>query len=60
MGNGEWGFNFFLGSLTNTIAETGRVDRISGGICKSSDLKSASVYLVNYTTNALIGENKGR
>ena len=55
-----WGFNFFLGSLTNTIAETGRVDRISDGTCKSCDLKNASIQLVNYTTNALMGKNKGK
>lgn len=33
-----WGFHFLLGAMVSTFAETGRIDRLSGGICQSSDL----------------------
>jgi len=35
-----WGYQFLSGALTLTFAETGRIDRLSGGLCKSSDLDS--------------------
>jgi AcrR family transcriptional regulator len=35
-----WGYQFLTGALTLTFAETGRLDRLSGGLCKSSDLDS--------------------
>ena len=33
-----WGFHFMLGAMVITFAETGRVDLLSGGHCKSSRL----------------------
>jgi AcrR family transcriptional regulator len=35
-----WGYQFLSGALTLTFAETGRIDKLSGGLCKSSDLDS--------------------
>ncbi|HLW24224.1 MAG TPA: TetR family transcriptional regulator [Steroidobacteraceae bacterium] len=35
-----WGYQFLSGALTLTFAETGRIDRLSGGLCDSSDLDS--------------------
>jgi hypothetical protein len=35
-----WGYQFLTGALTLTFAETGRIDTLSGGLCKSSDLDS--------------------
>ena len=32
-----WGYHFVTGSLMNTLARTGRIDRLSGGICRSDD-----------------------
>ena len=32
-----WGYHFVTGSLMNTLARTGRIDRLSGGQCKSDD-----------------------
>lgn len=49
-----WGFSFFLGSLVNAFAETGRVDRLSGGECHSSDLNEACRNLVTYSTGAFL------
>jgi AcrR family transcriptional regulator len=32
-----WGYHFVSGGLMLTLARTGRIDRLSGGICKSDD-----------------------
>ena len=32
-----WGYHFVTGSLMNTFARTGRLDRLSDGLCKSDD-----------------------
>lgn len=31
-------YNFLSGALTLTLSQTGRVDRLSGGLCRSSDI----------------------
>jgi len=35
-----WGYHFVTGSLMNTLARTGRIDRLSGGLCASNDFES--------------------
>lgn len=35
-----WGYQFLTGALTLTFAETGRIDKLSEGLCHSSDLDS--------------------
>lgn len=35
-----WSYHFLSGALTLTFAETARIDNLSGGICKSSDMAS--------------------
>jgi AcrR family transcriptional regulator len=32
-----WGYHFVTGALMLTLGRTGRIDRLSGGICKSDD-----------------------
>ncbi|MCA8900440.1 MAG: TetR/AcrR family transcriptional regulator [Hyphomonas sp.] len=32
-----WGYHFVTGALMNTLARTGRIDRLSSGLCKSDD-----------------------
>lgn len=32
-----WGYHFVTGALMLTLARTGRIDRLSGGLCKSED-----------------------
>ena len=44
-----WAFSFFLGSMVNTLAETGRIDRLSYGHCRSDDLETAMRQLIKYT-----------
>jgi AcrR family transcriptional regulator len=43
-----WAYHFLSGALTLTFAETGRIDKLSGGACKSSDLDSVHERLVPY------------
>lgn len=43
-----WAYHFLSGSLTLTFAETGRIDRLSGGACRSTDLASVHERLVPY------------
>jgi len=33
-----WSYHFLSGALTLTFAETSRIDNLSGGLCKSSDM----------------------
>ncbi len=35
-----WGYHFVTGSLMNTLARTGRIDRLSDGLCRSDDFPS--------------------
>ena len=35
-----WSYHFLSGALTLTFAETGRIDNLSGGACRSSDMAS--------------------
>jgi AcrR family transcriptional regulator len=35
-----WGYHFLTGALTLTFAETGRLDKLSGRLCRSTDLES--------------------
>lgn len=35
-----WGYHFVTGSLMNTLARTGRIDRLSAGLCASDDFEA--------------------
>jgi AcrR family transcriptional regulator len=35
-----WGYHFVTGALMNTLARTGRIDRLSGGLCHSDDFEA--------------------
>lgn len=43
-----WGYHNLSGALTLTLGETGRLDRLSGGLCRSGDLESAGAYMVRF------------
>jgi AcrR family transcriptional regulator len=43
-----WGYQFLTGALTLTFAETGRIDKLSGGLCRSTDLDSVHQRLACY------------
>ena len=43
-----WAYHNLSGALTLTLGETGRLDRLSNGLCKSGDLETAGDYLVRF------------
>jgi AcrR family transcriptional regulator len=58
-----WSYHFLSGALTLTFAETGRIDNLSGGLCRSSDLDSVHERLVPFVAagfRALCAEGAAR
>jgi AcrR family transcriptional regulator len=43
-----WGYHFVTGALMNTLANTGRIDRLSGGICRSSDFPAVKKRMAKF------------
>lgn len=43
-----WAWHNLSGALTLTLGETGRLDRLSGGLCRSGDLEAAGDYMVRF------------
>jgi len=58
-----WSYHFLSGALTLTFAETGRIDNLSGGLCRSADLDSVHERLVPFVAagfRALCAEGAAR
>jgi AcrR family transcriptional regulator len=49
-----WCYQFLTGALTLALSETGRLDIISGGLCRSSDIDAVSKRLATYAAAGLI------
>lgn len=43
-----WGYHFVTGSLMNTLARTGRIDRLSGGLCHSDDFLAVKARIAKF------------
>lgn len=43
-----WSYNFLSGSLTLSLAETGRIDRLSEGLCRSDDIPALEPRMIAY------------
>jgi AcrR family transcriptional regulator len=43
-----WGYHFVTGALMNTLARTGRIDRLSGGICHSDDFPAVKKRIARF------------
>ena len=43
-----WSYNFLSGSLTLSLAETGRIDRLSEGLCHSDDVEALKPRMIAY------------
>jgi AcrR family transcriptional regulator len=43
-----WGYHFVTGALMNTLARTGRIDRLSGGICRSDDFPAVKQRITRF------------
>ena len=43
-----WGYHFVTGALMLTLARTGRIDRLSGGVCKSDDFDAVKARMATF------------
>lgn len=43
-----WGYHFVTGALMNTLARTGRIDRLSGGLCHSDDVAAIKARMSDF------------
>ena len=43
-----WGYHFVTGSLMHSLARSGRIDRLSGGLCKSNDFAAVKLRMANF------------
>jgi AcrR family transcriptional regulator len=43
-----WGYHFVTGALMNTLARTGRIDHLSGGLCHSDDFLAIKKRLAKF------------
>jgi AcrR family transcriptional regulator len=55
-----WGYHFVTGSLMNTLARTGRIDRLSGGLCKSDDFKAVKRRMARFMAAGFMTIANGR
>ena len=54
-----WGFSFMIGALMLALAETGRVDRLSEGLCQSKDLSAVRGRLIDFCVGGFTSMIKG-
>ena len=43
-----WGYHFVTGALMVTLARTGRIDKLSGGVCKSEDFEAIKARMASF------------
>ena len=43
-----WGYHFVTGALMNTLARTGRIDRLSGGVCHADDFPAVKKRIAKF------------
>ena len=55
-----WGYHFVTGSLMNTLARTGRIDRLSGGLCKSDDFLAVKQRMAKFMASGFLTLRGGR
>jgi AcrR family transcriptional regulator len=49
-----WGYHFVTGALMNTLARTGRIDRLSGGLCHSDDFPAVKARMARFMANGFL------
>lgn len=43
-----WGYHFVTGAFMNTLARTGRIDKLSGGLCHSDDFAAVKARIAKF------------
>lgn len=49
-----WAYNFLAGSMMIALAEAGRVEQLSFGLCKADDLSEVRQRLINYCAGGFV------
>jgi AcrR family transcriptional regulator len=49
-----WAYHNFSGALTLTLGETGRLDRLSDGLCRSGDVEAAYAHMLRFATAGFV------
>jgi AcrR family transcriptional regulator len=49
-----WGYQFVTGALTLTLARTGRIDQLSGGLCRSDDFEAVKARMATFMAGGFI------
>jgi len=58
----HWCYQYISGTLALTLAQTGRIDRLSGGLCKSTDFATAYEKMIPFLAagcRAICGQEAG-
>ena len=50
-----WGYHFVTGALMLTLARTGRIDKLSGGRCKSDDFVAVKKRMAAFMAAGFLG-----
>lgn len=50
-----WGYHYLSGALTLTLAETGRIDQLSNGKAKASNIDAAYGHMIPFMTAGILG-----
>ena len=55
-----WGYHFVTGALMLTLARTGRIDKLSGGLCRSDDFAAVKERMASFMAAGFISQCKAR
>ncbi len=55
-----WGYHFVTGALMLTLARTGRIDKLSGGLCASDDYAAVKARMATFMAGGFIAICKAR
>jgi AcrR family transcriptional regulator len=53
-----WSYHFLTGALMNTLARTGRIDRLSGGLCRSDDFPAVKARIAKFMAAGFLALSK--
>ncbi|MDE2466907.1 MAG: LysR family transcriptional regulator [Alphaproteobacteria bacterium] len=53
-----WGYDFVTGSLMHALARSRRIDRLSGGLCKSEDFAAVKAHMADFMASGFAAFEK--
>ena len=53
-----WSYHFVTGALMNTLAHTGRIDKLSGGLCRSDDFMAVKQRMARFMAAGFMALSK--